>query len=115
LENQDRLTFLCQQSGQLTDEEKAILDTWYLKLSQTETVEVDENDMANRLDAVWEGLQINKKSPEKIYNPWLRIAAASILLILLAGGYLVLRKLQQPFKLHKLKVRISNTATIRLR
>ena len=94
-----------QQSGQLNDEEKAILDTWYLKLSQTETAEVDKNDMTNRLDAVWAGLQVNKKSPAKIYSLWRRIAAAaSILLILSAGGYLALRKLQQPVQIAQTQI-----------
>src|SRR6202012_2030650 len=83
-----------QQAGQLTDEEQAILDTWYLKLSQTETVHVDETDMTNRLEAVWAGLEVNKKYREaKVRSLWPRIvAAASVLIILSLGGFFLLHK-----------------------
>jgi transmembrane sensor len=83
------------QSGQLTDKEQAILDTWYLGLSQTETVGVNEKDMANRLDAVWAGLEVNRSAPEKTYRLWPRIAAAaSIILTLSFSGYLLWHKQQ---------------------
>lgn len=86
-----------QKSGQLTDQEEAILDAWYLKLSQTETALVNETDMTERLDAVWADLDVKQNSPEKIYRLWPRIAAAaSILLLLSAGGYLALRKQALP-------------------
>ena len=83
-----------QQTGQLTDEEQAILDTWYLILSQTETVHIDETNMTNRLEIVGAGLELNKKHPEtKVFRLWPRIvAAASIFLILSAGGFFLLHK-----------------------
>jgi len=82
-----------QQSGQLTEEEKAILDTWYLKLSQTETANVDEGDMNRRLDAVWTELQADKRSPQKVYKLWPSIAAAASVLILLgSGAYFIAHK-----------------------
>ena len=86
-----------QQAGQLTDEEKAILDTWYLKLAQTETAEVDETDMTNRLDAVLAGLGTNQRRPEiKTRRLWPRIAAAaSILLCLSIGLYFYQHKTQK--------------------
>ncbi|WP_158799071.1 FecR family protein [Pedobacter sp. L105] len=86
-----------QQTGQLTDEEQAILDTWYLKLSQIETVKVNETDITNRLNAIWIGLDVNKKKLQKNYTLWPRIAvAASVLLMLSAGGYFLMHKLVTP-------------------
>ncbi len=78
-----------RQSGQLTDQEEAILDAWHLMLSKTETVEVDETDMIHRLNAAWAELEVNKRFPEnKIYRLWPRIAAtASIIITLSIGGY----------------------------
>lgn len=75
------------KSDQLTDEEKAILDTWYLKLSQTETVSVDETDMAKRLDAVWAGLDVNRQLKRGIYRFHLiRISSAAAIVLLIGGG-----------------------------
>lgn len=76
-----------QKSDQLTAEEKAILDTWYLKLSQTETVSIDETDMATRLDVVWAGLDVNRelKRGAYLFN-LIRISSAAAIVLMIGGG-----------------------------
>ncbi len=77
-----------RKSDQLTDEEKAILDTWYLKLSQTETVIVDEDDMTNRLDAVWAGLEMNRKPKRDIYRlNLIRISSAAAIILMIGSVF----------------------------
>ena len=103
-----------QQSGQLTEEEKAILDTWYIKLAQTETVDVNESDMTNRLNTVWAELQAGKKSPQKVYTLWPRIAAAASILILLGtGAYFIAHRQNEAADNGKDIVPYSAMATLR--
>lgn len=85
-----------QSSGSLTEEEKALLDTWYIRLSQGETTDIDERDMANRLDAVWRALQADSSPQGKIRPLWSRIAAIAAIALLVcgAGTYFILKRQQ---------------------
>ncbi|MFD2871917.1 FecR family protein [Mucilaginibacter ximonensis] len=84
-----------QKNGTLTEVEQAILDTWYLKLSQTETTMVDTPDMERRLDAVWNNLQPRDRA--KIVRMNIRrIAAAAILLIIAGAMFFKLRHHPEP-------------------
>lgn len=83
-----------QQAGKLTDEERAILDTWYVRLSQNETARVDQAGMARRLAAVWESLEANKGNrKDRAHRLWPRIAAAATVIVALAAGsYLLVQR-----------------------
>lgn len=47
------------KAGTLTQEEKALLDAWYLHLSQQPEPSVSEKDLQQRLDRIWKELTIN--------------------------------------------------------
>ncbi|MEN0052670.1 MAG: FecR domain-containing protein [Mucilaginibacter sp.] len=90
---QIKALLLKYESGTCTEEEKALLETWFLRQQADElpsSSEIDED-----LDEVWENLSRSNRKPSRLIH-WPRIAAAaSIILCLAVGGYFMLQK-QQP-------------------
>lgn len=73
--------------GTLSEEEKAILDNWYLQQSRNELVNAGDEDIQNRLDAVWQGLDINRKIRRKTLRlRVISISSAAVILIALGIG-----------------------------
>lgn len=80
-----------QKIGKLTDEEQMQLETWYIRLSQNEKADIDQEDITRRLDLVWNSLEINTKSSHKARSTKLiRISsvAAAVLALVVIGVYL---------------------------
>ena len=81
-----------QKIGKLTDKEQMLLETWYIRLSQNETADIDHEDMCRRLDLVWNDLEINKKLNHKARRlKLIRIsfAVAAVLALIVVGVYLL--------------------------
>jgi len=73
------------RQGTLSEEEKAILDSWYLQLSRNEPVNITEDEIQGRLEAVWDGLAVNRKIKRR--SSWLRaVSIASAAMVLIALG-----------------------------
>lgn len=78
------------REGTLTEQEKALLETWYLDLAKTERKAIDADDLEKQLDAVWKSLPVDKQPaaamPGKMRYLYFA-AAASILLFCALGAY----------------------------
>jgi transmembrane sensor len=86
--------------GKVTEEEKALLETWYLTYREEGT---ENPDMAERLaavDMVWTKLE-NGHRPVKRMVRWRSIAAAAIL-FLSVGGYLMWQIAHAPIAVSEL-------------
>ncbi len=82
------------RAGTLTEEEFALLEDWYLQW-KPENQHLSHSEIEKAKEEVWQSLNIHPTSV-KIVRLWPRIAvAASIILCLSAGGYLLLRTKQQ--------------------
>lgn len=83
------------KKGTLTDQEKVILETWYIRHAGTKPVTGEEGDLEQNLQSIWERIDLatQPKGLIRRINHWPRIAAAgSILLFLSAGGYFLFHK-----------------------
>jgi transmembrane sensor len=70
------------KNGTITKEEEAILDTWYLKMANEESVASDHRQMEEKLDKVWGSLQVNQHILKvKRNNFIIKLSAAAVLLI----------------------------------
>jgi len=74
------------KDGTLTQEEKALLDTWYLQLSQQPEPSISERDLQHRLDVIWGDLEINRvqRSRYRRFTAYFSVAA---LLVMGLGFY----------------------------
>ena len=79
-------------SGTATDEEKALLESWYLQYQEQQPAEYSLEERLEDAAAVWAKLQpaIIQKEPRRL---WPRVAAAaSILIVIGAGTWLLLNR-----------------------
>jgi ferric-dicitrate binding protein FerR (iron transport regulator) len=78
-------------AGQCSEEEKALLETWYVENDEF-SQELSPDMLATAVDRVWGKLQQSATPQPEIPNishafSWRMVAAASVLLFLIAGGY----------------------------
>ncbi|HEY0670050.1 MAG TPA: FecR domain-containing protein [Sphingobacteriaceae bacterium] len=71
--------------GKCSDDEKAVLESWYLKYEVEDLPEIPQRIRDEHLNAVWESLPIHH-SKKKVHALWPYISAAAILLIVLSAG-----------------------------
>src|ERR1700756_4234844 len=77
--------------GRCTDEEIALLESWYLNLNEQERSSLSESDLETAQNRLWGGLEAKTK-PAIHRSLWPRVAAAACLLLgFLVGGYWLLR------------------------
>jgi len=77
-----------RKQGKLTEQEEAILETWYLELSRTEKVDIDHENMSLRLDQVWANIKPaknSKKGAVRLSVVYITTAAAA--LVIAFGSY----------------------------
>lgn len=80
------------REGTLTEQEKSLLESWYLDLAKTDRKAIGAEELGTNLDAVWEALPVYKL-PETVetgkMRPMFRYTsvAASILLLCSLGVY----------------------------
>ncbi|MGX5857935.1 FecR family protein [Dyadobacter jiangsuensis] len=79
------------KAGTLTPSEKAMLESWYLYLAQTDAAPIDAETLESHLDEVWNALPVSEKTeikPAKVTSIFWRLtAAASVILALGLGAY----------------------------
>ena len=84
----------------LTEDERAIIESWYLHLARAnEAKNLDGDELVFELDAVWEEIKLKNKTVKgpfkrRIKNSWL--AAASVVLLIATGLFLFNPKKEQP-------------------
>lgn len=79
-------------SGHCTREEKALLETWYIRHEGKNLPEISQTVKDQQLEEVWLSLPIHQQN-YKVMPLWTRIAAAaSVLIILSFGSYFLLHK-----------------------
>ncbi|MGZ3778733.1 MAG: FecR family protein, partial [Mucilaginibacter sp.] len=79
------------KAGTATEEDIAFLESWYTQY-QSEGAEYNPADQVMDAKAVWDKLQIAQPEAKRV-SLWPRIAAAaSVVLMLSAGGYFILHK-----------------------
>ncbi|WP_121813052.1 FecR family protein [Mucilaginibacter kameinonensis] len=78
------------RSGQATPEDKAFLESWYLKHNQQAPFEVNDHERVEDVDQVWDN--IKKKQSSKFQNGRYRLTAAAILLFVFTGTYYLLHR-----------------------
>ena len=78
--------------GQCTEQEMALLKSWYIQRASRREVDLSAEEIEAVLQEIWDTLPVHEdERPGR--HIWLRIAAAaSILLMLSAGGYFLLHK-----------------------
>ncbi|ATP57191.1 anti-sigma factor [Pedobacter ginsengisoli] len=72
-------------AGNCTEEEKGLLETWYLQYEIKDLPQIAEEDKEEQLDEVFRSLPIHR-SPIRVVSLWPRIAAAAMVLIILGSG-----------------------------
>lgn len=78
-------------AGKLDPEEKAILESWYLKQADSNNNELSDEDLDKNLTLIRSNL-IRKQEPVPKFN-WYKVAAAASLLIFVSfGAYFILHK-----------------------
>jgi transmembrane sensor len=93
MENKDAEELLKKfRAGQLTEQEKALLESWYIQRASRSEVDLSAEELEAVLQEIWDTLPVHEEE-RPVRRLWPRIAAAaSILLILSAGGYFLLHK-----------------------
>lgn len=82
------------RSGELSEQEKALLESWYLDWEVNEGLDLSEAEVVYELQQMRAGIPYLANGP-KVVRLWPRLAAAaSILLLLSTGAYFLLH--QQP-------------------
>lgn len=72
------------KQGTLSEEEKSILDSWYIRLSQNELSDVGEEEIKDRLASLWQELPVNRKIKRRAIGlRIISISSAAIVLIAL--------------------------------
>jgi ferric-dicitrate binding protein FerR (iron transport regulator) len=80
------------RSGIATDEDKALLESWYLNFEEPGTEDLSMEERLQAVDAAWQYLDKENISVREI-KTWQRIvAAASILVFLSVGAYFLINK-----------------------
>jgi transmembrane sensor len=70
------------KDGTLTDQEMALLESWYIDLAKSATVTISTDDLEKNLDMVWKSLPVNenpvtsKKGRVRPLLKWLAVAAS---------------------------------------
>jgi ferric-dicitrate binding protein FerR (iron transport regulator) len=79
------------ESGECTDYEKALVETWYFEIRSEDAEPLGFDALESAVDRVQGRLPVYK-APNRIRMIWLRSAAASIALGLCIGGYLFVKE-----------------------
>ena len=79
------------KQGTANEEEKALLESWYLKFEEQVTEELSADERVTAVNLVWAKLEYDYHNVKRI-SIWPRVAAASILIFLLLGTYFVLHR-----------------------
>lgn len=72
-------------AGECTDEEKAVIETWYNQLASDEFVDLSEEEIKDDLDVVFNALP--RRSEKRRTSFALRITTAALILIALSLGF----------------------------
>ena len=80
-------------AGRCTEDEKALLETWYIRQTGEGLPEISDETEDEAMSEVWSRLPIPQN--QKTIRLWPRIAAAAAILIFAGGGYLLLHHPQQ--------------------
>jgi len=93
---QAKALFEKYRAGKATDEEKALLESWYLELARSRENDLTAADLERAVEEIWASLPVHEhEAPVHRVQLWPRIvAAASILLFLSFGGYFLLHRQQ---------------------
>ncbi|MGX5689155.1 FecR family protein [Arcticibacter tournemirensis] len=76
------------KQGTLSEEEKSILDSWYIRLSQNELSDVGEEEINDRLASLWQGLPVNRQIKRRAIGlRIISISSAAIVLIALGISF----------------------------
>jgi ferric-dicitrate binding protein FerR (iron transport regulator) len=84
------------REGKCTEEEKALVESWYLTYEQNDLPDIPQHAQEQHLAEVWQSLPVHEEQqpvthPHRL--PWWRMAAAAVLLITLGAGlYFYIRK-----------------------
>ncbi|TLV00314.1 FecR family protein [Dyadobacter luticola] len=89
------------KDGTLTEQEMALLESWYTSHAKSSTVTITTNEMEQHLDQVWESLPVHKdktasySSPVKPLFKWVAVAA-SIAILATIGVNIFIRQKNTP-------------------
>lgn len=67
------------REGTCTDEEKALLESWYQNYELSDLKEIPQHIRDEQLNEVWQSLPVHEHKLRRI--PWLKLTAAAVLLI----------------------------------
>ena len=94
-------------TGNASDNEKALIEAWYLQFEQKSVPQLSIDERQRDLDNIWKKLPVNRSKVKRIHT-WYRVAAAAILLAFISVG-IYLAKYQE-VKQNKIINEISRTA-----
>ncbi len=87
-ESQARILIEKYRNGTLTDEERILLESWYLKLAeQTDLTEEDTKRLGNTIENLRPPVISGRKTPVRQILKWSAVAASVLILIALATIY----------------------------
>ena len=84
------------REGTCTDEEKALLESWYQSYELSDLKEVPQHIRDEHINEVWQSLPVHDRKVRRI--PWLQLTAAAVLLI--AFGTVLYLYLNKPVTNH---------------
>jgi len=88
------------KDGTLTDQEKALLESWYIDQAKSAKVTITENELEKHLDMVWESLPIHenpiapKKGHIRPLLKWLAVAASVIVIGTIGVNFFLKQKIE---------------------
>jgi len=92
-------------AGTCTDEEKSLLESWYLQHEADRPLDFPEEAREKQLDEIWASLPVHKEEKMPVYL-WPKFAAACVLLITIGSGIYFYRSQQSE------KARVNNLHTL---
>ncbi|CAM3795288.1 FecR family protein [Mucilaginibacter galii] len=72
-------------AGYASDNEKALIEAWYLQFEQKDIPQLSDDQRQSDLDNIWKNLPVNRAKIKRI-GTWYRVAAAAMLLAFLSVG-----------------------------
>jgi transmembrane sensor len=86
MQNKDVIELLRKYiDGKCTEEEKGLLESWYLQHEADRPLDFPQEARDKQLDEIWVSLPVHEQEKHRVYI-WPKLAAACVLLIALSSG-----------------------------
>lgn len=84
---QEKITGLIKKynAGNASEDEKALIEAWYLQFEEKDLPEISDDDRIIELDGIWKKLPVHRSKIRRI-GLWYRVSAAAVVLAFISVG-----------------------------